>query len=284
MKIITRAVFQMTPAGFELLEQECYEHDGDVARAKGGSAPAAPDPAISTNAEAAANRVNTVGPGGSSIYQQGDRQIIGYDSNGQPQYGNNYTQVNTLAPSEQRQYDLRNLIGEQLLGSANTQIPGFANDPFSYDSAVPETAKAQYQKNIELLGPQFDRADRSFEQRLANQGLPIGSEAYNEALQAHEGNKNQALTGLAYDTITQGNDLALRERNQRYNELAAALGSSQVQTPGGQAASPIDVSGAYDQQYQGQLADYNARQARQQGNTQALAGLASTAGLLTFMF
>lgn len=280
MKIITRAVYQMTPAGYELLEEDSHEYIGAMAEAKGGSAPA-PDPAVQTNAEAAANHYNIVGPNGSTVWQQGERQVIGYDSAGRPQYGNASTQINTLAPSEQRQYDTRNQISEQLLGSASTQIPGFANDPFSFDDQGPASAEAQYQKNIALLQPQFERGDKDFEQKLANQGLPMGSEAYNEALGQHEGNKNKALTGLAYDTITQGNQLALQERNQRYNELAAALGSNQVQTPGGQGGTPIDVSGAYAQANAANLANYNANQAQQQGNQAAIAGL-GTAAVIAF--
>jgi len=37
MKIITRAVFQMTPDGYELLEEDSHEYNGPVAEAKGGS-------------------------------------------------------------------------------------------------------------------------------------------------------------------------------------------------------------------------------------------------------
>lgn len=250
------------------------------AHAKGGSAPT-PDPAVQTNAEAAANHYNVVGPNGSTVWQQGERQIIGYDSEGRPQYGQASTQINTLAPSEQRQYDTRNNIAESLLDSASTQIPGFANDPFSFDEQGPASAEAQYQKNIALLQPQFERGDKDFEQKLANQGLPMGSDAYNEALSQHEGNKNKALTGLAYDTITQGNTLALQERNQRYNELAAALGSNQIQTPGASSGSPIDVSGAYSAANSANLANYNAGQAEQQSNTAAAAGL-GTAAIIAF--
>lgn len=248
---------------------------------KGGAAPA-PDPAVQTNAETAANRFNIVGPNGSTVWQQGEREVIGYDSQGRPQYGQGATQINTLAPSEQRQYDTRNSIAESLLGSAATQIPGFANDPFSFDEQGPASAEAQYKKNIDLLQPQFERGDKDFEQKLANMGLPIGSDAYNEALGQHEGNKNKALTGLAYDTITQGNTLALQERNQRYNELAAALGSNQVQMPGsGGNAAPIDVSGAYGAANAANLANWNADQAQQQGNEAAVAGL-GTAAIIAF--
>jgi hypothetical protein len=282
MKIITRAVFQMTPEGFTLLEQDSFDYIGDIAHAKGGgTAPAPPDPAVQTNAEAAANRYNTVGPGGSTTWNQGDVQIIGYDGKGNPQYGNQWTQETHLDPNEQHQYDARNQIASQLLDSAGKRIPEFADNAFTFDSATPEVAKAQYSKNMALLQPEFAKATNTFEQRMANAGLPVGSEAYNDAMHQHEADQNEAMRSAAADAVTQGNQLSQTERQQNYNELAAALGSSQVQTPSAGAFTPVDVAGAYQQQYQGQLANYNAGQAQQAGDRQAAAGLVG-AGVMVF--
>jgi hypothetical protein len=282
MKIITRAVFQMTPTGFTLLEEDSFEYQGPVAQSKGGGTPPAPpDPAVQTNAEASANRYNTVGPGGSTSWQQGGVQVIGYDSKGNPQYGNQWTQQTTLDPSEQHQYDARNQIASQLLDSAGNRIPEFADNAFSFDSATPEVAKAQYTKNMALLQPEFDKATNTFEQRMANAGIPLGSEAYNDAFHQHESDQNEAMRSAAADAVTQGNQLSQTERQQNYNELAAALGSSQVQTPAAGAFTPVDVAGAYQQQYQGQLANYNASQANAAGDRQAAAGLVG-AGVMVF--
>jgi hypothetical protein len=282
MKIITRAVFQMTPEGFTLLEEDSHEYSGHVAQSKGGgTAPAPPDPAVQTNAEAAANRYNTVGPGGSTSWQQGDVQIIGYDAKGNPQYGNQWTQQTTLDPAEQHQYDTRNQIASQLLDSASNRIPEFADNAFSFDSATPEVAKAQYAKNVALLQPEFEKATNSWEQRMANAGLPVGSEAYTDSQKGLMSSQNEALRSAAADAVTQGNQLSQTERQQNYNELAAALGSSQVQTPTAGAFTPTDVAGAYQQQYQGQLANWNAGQAQAAGDRQAAAGLVG-AGVMVF--
>jgi hypothetical protein len=278
MKIITRAVFQMTADGFELLEECSYEYAGEVAQSKGGgTAPAAPDPAVQTNVEAAANRYNTVGPSGSVNWDQGPVEIIGYDAKGNPQYGNHWTQQTTLNPNEQHQYDARNQIATQLLDSASTRIPEFADNAFTYDSATPEVAKAQYVKTMGLLDPQFKKATDSWEQRMANEGLPVGSEAYADSQHQLDQDQNDARSSAAWDAITYGNQLSQQQRTQNYNELAAALGSNQVQVPGAGAFTPIDAAGAYNKQYESQLADFNAGQAQQASNTQAGVGLASAA-------
>lgn len=277
MKVITRAVFQMTEGGYVLLEEDAHEYRGAIAHAKGGSAPAPPDPAVQSNVEAAANRYNTAGPNGTTNWVQGDVGIIGYDSNGNPQYGNKWTQQTTLGDSEQRQYDTRNQIAEQLLGSATSRIPDFADNAFSYDSATPEVAKAQYAKNVELLQPQFEKATNSWEQRMANAGLPVGSEAYEDSQKGLMDSQNSALRQSAFDAVTYGNELSQSQRQQNYNELAAALGNAQVNAPSPGNFTPLDTAGAYQQQYQGQLADWNAQQAQQQGNTQAAAGIGAAA-------
>lgn len=284
MKIITRAVFQMTPEGYDLLEEVSHDYEGLVARAKGGSAPAAPDPAISTNAEAAANRTNVTSPFGTSTWSRGDTDIIGYDSSGNPQYGSTWNQDIKLNPSEQTQYDTRNQIAEQLLGSASTRIPEFADNAFSFDSATPEVAKAQYTKNMALLEPEFAKADDRFEQKWANAGIPVGSEAYNDVMRQHEGDQNTARSSAAADAITYGNTLSQQERQQNYNELAAALGSQQLNLPnaGTTPGAPLDVSSAYQNQYNSRLANWNAGQAEQQGTTNALVSAGTMAAMAFF--
>lgn len=242
---------------------------------KGGKAPV-PDPVTSINAQANANRYNIVGPSGSQTWSK--------DPSGQA------TQTVSLNPSEQKQYDLRNQIAETMLGGSQGQIKdltdtpfeydtsGFDSTPFSFDQATPAAAKASYDRQSALLKPEFDNADREFEQRMANAGVPLGSEAYNDALRQHENDKNFALTDAARAADTIGSQLALSERQQRtseagskadrslsqrqqrVNEMARVLGEGEVAPVGayGQSGSPIDVSGAYDAQNEANLANYNA--------------------------
>lgn len=256
---------------------------------KGGSAPV-PDPAAQSAADKATNRYNISGPTGTQQWQQGAQTVQGYDQNGKPIYGSTDTQVTTLSPTQQRQYDTSNQIAETMLGGAQNKIGGengLANSSFSYDQAIPQAAADSYKHQIALLQPDFQNANKAFEQKMANSGLPVGSDAYNEALRQHENDQNTAMTNVSASAEQQGAQMSLSQRQQQYNELAAALGGQQV-TPvnsfSGQGGANINVAGAYQQQNQARLAQYNAGQAQDAANTEAGAGLASTAAMAFMMY
>lgn len=271
---------------------------------KGGSAPV-PDPAAQITAQKAADQYNVVGPGGSTKWTQGPQQLMGYDQSGKPLYGSSSTQTTTLAPDQQKQYDLSNQIADQLLTGANNNIPTFANTPYSgganfdYNTATPDAAKAAYQQQVDLLKPQFDNADKAFDTKLANQGIPIGSDAYADAQRQHENDQNFALTQAAQSAQGTGANMAfqqtqannardLQTRQEQYNEIASALGGSQLQPVGayaGGGGGSVDASGAFNAQNNAQLANYNAGVASQNATTSAGAGLAAaglTAGIVVF--
>lgn len=244
-----------------------------------GSGPKTPDPQVQANAEASANRYNINGPSGTQTWTQGAPSIIGYDSKGKPQYGQTSTQNIVLGDSEQKQYDTRNQIAENLLGGAKDQVSGFADTPFTFNDQGHTAATAQFQRQKDLLDPEFKKQDEAFEDRYANAGIPVGSEAYNDAMRQHENDKNFALTQAAQQSESTGAQLGLSERQQQYNELAAALGSQQlngVQAFGTQAA-PIDVAGAYQNSNNAALAKYNAGAAGQNAGIGAIGQLGSAA-------
>ena len=253
---------------------------------KGGSAPV-PDPQQQAAAEKGVNRYNISGPTGTQSWQIGPKVVQGYDAGGHPIYGTQDTQTTTLSPTEQRQFDVSNRIAESMLGGASGKISGpggLADTSFSYDTATPAAAKAAYQHQVELLQPEFAQADKAFEQKMTNMGLPVGSDAYNEALRQHEADKNTALTNASASATQQGAEEALTQRQQQYNELAAAMGGQQVEPVGafaGGAGAPVDISGAYNQANQARLANYNAGQ-RQQGNSIAGGSALAAAAIIAF--
>lgn len=271
---------------------------------KGGSAPV-PDPTVQVAAQKAADQYNVVGPGGSTTWQQGPEIITGYDSNRRPIYGTQSTQTTQLAPEQQKQYDLQQQIADQLLTGANKNIPTFANTPYSggtpfdYNTATPDAAKAAYQQQVDLLQPQFANADKAFDTKLANQGIPIGSDAYADAQRQHENDQNFALTqaaqsaqgtgaNMAFQQNQANNANALQTRQEQYNEIASALGGSQLQPVGayaGGSGGSVDATGAFNAANNANLANYNAGVATQNANTSAGAGLAAaglTAGIVVF--
>lgn len=322
MKIITYACWQMTSDGFEELEQRSYEHAGEVAQCKGGSAPVA-DPNVQVAAQTAANHTNVVGPTGSQTYSQGERVISGYDKDGKPIYGNRETETIKLAPSQQNQFDTSNQIAEQLLNGANTRVGGLANTDytapnqtyqpgganFDFNTQGQQAGKDAFARQVALMQPEFKKQDDTFEQRLANQGLPIGSEAYSDAQRQHENDRNFALTDAASAAEQEGNNLALtqqqerdnsglagatfnnstalQQRQQKYNELASALGGQQISPVGSFGAGGgggVDVGGAFGNSNDAILANFNAGQQRQANNTTAGVSALTTAATIAAAF
>lgn len=103
------------------------------------------------------------------------------------------------------------------------------------------------------------------------------------AMQSQTVNQDLARTQLSNGVRQQGMAERLALRNQPLNEVAAMLSGQQVQMPQFGSApqiqvAPTDVLGAYNTQYQGQLAGYNGQVATQNANTGALAGVLGTAG------
>lgn len=269
---------------------------------KGGSPPV-PDPNVQITAEKGAQRYNVTGPGGSTSWKQGPQTIMGYDQNGKPLYGTVDTQTTTLSPDEQKQYDTRNQIANAMLTGAAGQIPDMVNSPydsgaqFDYNTDTPDAAKAAYTRQVALLQPTFDKQNRAFDQKMANAGIPVGSEAYNDAKRQQDNDQNFALTDAASGAQQEGAQMAfqqhaanlqqgLTERQQRYNELAAALGSEQLQPVGAFGSgggSGVDASGAFNAANNAKLAGYNAGVASDNANMQAGVGLAGTAALAAAM-
>lgn len=279
---------------FRLDAQRCW---------KGGSPPV-PDPTVQITAQKGASRFNVAGPGGSSTWQQGPQTVQGYDQNGAPIFGSTDTQTTTLSPDEQKQYDTRNQIANTMLGGAAGQVGDIANNPYSsgdkfdYNTDTPDAAKAAYTRQAALLQPQFDKANRQFDDKMANAGIPVGSEAYNDAKRQQDNDQNFALTDAASGAQQEGAQMAfqqhqanltqgLTERQQRYNELAAALGSEQVSPVGSFASGGgggVDASGAFNASNNAKLAGYNAGVATDNSNLQAGAGVASAAVMAAVVF
>lgn len=271
---------------------------------KGGGAPV-PDPTVQIAAQKSASQYNVEGPGGSTKWTQGNPVVTGYDQSGKPIYNAQSTQTTTLAPDQQKQYDLSNQIADQLLTGANSNIGTFVNTPYSggkqfdYNAATPDAAKAAYTQQAALLQPNFDKSNRQFDDKMANAGIPVGSEAYNDAKRQQDQDQNFALTdaaaraqgtgaNMAFQQNQANNAQTLQTRQQQYNEIAAALGGSQLQPVGayaGGSGGGVDASGAFNAQNQANLSNYNAKVSGDNATMSAGAGLAGaglTAGIIVF--
>ena len=185
--------------------------------------PAAPDYASAARETAAGNAsqaqvaqygsmTNQVTPYGTVNYT---RQQVGTTSQGDPL--NQWTQTMKLSPAQQALYDQNQAINAQLGDIAQTgvgQVQQSVNNPlnFSQNQALQapgqiqqQASNAAYQNAAQYLDPQFKQSNAQLANRLANQGITQGSEAYNNAMlnagnaqqQAYEAARNQAyLQGI----------------------------------------------------------------------------------------
>ena len=279
------------------------------------SAPAAPDPAATAAAQGAANvetatrqgtlnRVNEYTPYGSSVYSK-----IGDVTD--PNTPAAYARTTTLDPAQQAIVDqqtaisgsLNTLAGDQL-GRVSTALA----DPFSYEGmpAAPTADAAARQQAIDAmygqatsrLDPRFSQEQTQLQTDLANQGIGVGSDAYNNALESFGRTKNDAYTSaLNQATIGGGaeqsrlfglqgsqRERAIQEyaqqRNAPLNEVSALMSGTQINNPSFSptpqtAIAGTDIAGMYQNQYLGQQNAYNQQQG---ANNAAMGGLFGLGG------
>lgn len=267
------------------------------------AAPAAPDPAATAQAQAAANKeasiaqaninmVNQYTPQGSLEYSQ-----RGTASDGTPQY----SATQTLSPDQQALYDLTNQAAQKYGQTANTQLDAVSNklsQPLDFSSlgGVPQANQQaltdSYNSIIQRNQPQADRQLSTLQTSLANQGIGVGSQAYSSAMDDYNRSQNDfnlgaqgqaigqmgQLYGLQSSAYNQGANAIVQQRSEPLNELAAMLTGSQVQNPTyvnapQQQVQPADVMGATYASYNGAQNTANIQNQAKNASNQGLYGL-----------
>lgn len=164
-------------------------------------------------------------------------------------------------------------LAEQLSGSLNGNL----------DTNNEAVQKATFERGKALLDPTYKQQRRELMQELADQGLPIGSEGYNEALDRFDQSQNRAYTDLSQASIQTSEAV----RQQRFNEISSLLGNAQIGGVGFQQFQPqmsgLDLFGA--EQSRNQMANNNANLNKQlkQSNRNALYGALGGAGSAAIM-
>lgn len=208
--------------------------------------PVAPDAERLIELQGRENRVNEIGPSGSTMYTRDPDTKV-------------WTANRKFSPELQGLYD--------------KQVGMISGDPNAYNQQVADTMFARSKSNLD---PLFGQQDRALEQKLADQGLSIGSEAYQGEWDRNQRMKNEAYTGASRDAMLAGSQLGTQQRQNEFNQMAALLGGQQVGP-----TSPIDVTGPFNSQYQGALNSVNASNTAQaQQRQQSTSGAASLASLI----
>jgi hypothetical protein len=272
------------------------------------SPPPPPDPVATANAQGAVNKEAAVASQELNMVNQytpyGDIEFTprGDSAAGTPQY----SATQTLSPAEQQKLDLTNEAGIKYGQTANTQLDavrGKLAQPLDYGSlgiaprANEETRSAVADSLYSRMEPLMDRDKERLQTRLANQGITLNSEAYNDAMDTESRARNDARLSVENQALGQMGQLyglersardsdineIIQQRTQPVNELSAMLKGTQVQGPQFVNApqsnvNPADLIGATYGSYQGELNNYNQRVGQQNALMGGLFGLGS-AGL-----
>ena len=161
----------------------------------------------------AANRVNQVTPYGS----------LNYSITGQDPYGNpTWTATTSLSPDQQQLYNY-DIATSKGLGELQTKGLGYVGNmldkPFSTQNLPQFGIKGgeNYEDAImRRLQPTIAAETKQFDAQMANQGIPVGSEAYMNAKRVFDARQNDKLTSA----ITGGFDVGSRMRQQQFGEQA----------------------------------------------------------------
>jgi len=131
--------------------------------------------------------------------------------------------TNTLkleeSPFQSAQRQKQEKLAADLSGSLSGVLPTV--DPASL-------AQTTFSQASQLLDPEFKLQRRQLEQQLADQGLPIGSEASNEAINRLEASQGTQRRQLALSSVLQGIQTGEAQRAARFNEISSLLGTQQV--------------------------------------------------------
>lgn len=219
-------------------------------------------------------------------------QTVQYGLNGDPHVP---TVTQTFSPEEQQIFDA-NTQARLGLGQVSNMGIGVVQDVMGseYDpSNLPQQAlnpgQTAQDAIMSRLQPQIQQDREMQASTLANQGIPLGSEAYENAMRVQGQQENDMYTQAALQGMgigQQARQQALSEqltlRELPLNEVTALMSGSQVQLPGsspyqGQNASAGNLMGAAQAQGAGANQQYGMQVAGQNANMGGLYGLGASA-------
>ena len=208
---------------------------------KSSSAPAAPDPVATANAQTASNKETAAYQAQLNLINQntplGSIKYTNVGTADSPQYQSD----TTLTPVGQESFDLQQQVGNALdklalqgtgqvssalatsqdysslpapKGIDTSTLPSLSKFDTSSLGAVPTADEAARQKaedaiyglNTATLDPQYQKAQTELETQLTNAGMQRGTPAWNQAMQQFGLTKNQAYQGARNTAIAGASD------------------------------------------------------------------------------
>lgn len=232
------------------------------------------------SANANLNNVNQVTPDGSLTYDQTSTYTYTDPSTGQSYQVPRFTATQKLSGAQQGIHDTNVGTQQNLATLAKDQsgrLNGLLSAPVDLNNASVEGRLSELGRA--RLDPQFAQQREGLMTRLSNQGIKLGSEAYDRAMTQQTQGQNDAYNQLYLTGRGQAVQEKLTERNQPINEISALLSGSQVSQPNfinhGQTNIPTtDYAGIVNNNYAQQVGAYNSANASQQALYGGLLGAA----------
>lgn len=258
-------------------------------------APKPPDPKVvaaaqtgSNVATAAANsylnNVNQIGPEGNVTYSTDGFYSIKDPSTGQTYQVPKWTQTTSLSPTGQQIFDINNQTDLNLATMGRDQsakVADLLSQPIDLSNEA--TEGRLFELGSKRYAPQQEQQLESLRTRLANQGIGIGTEAYDREMENFNQGWNDRYNQLMLQGRAQSVQEALTKRNQPLNEIIGIGSGTQVGLP--QFSVPTnnygipgtDFAGITANNYNQQMNNYNQQMAQRNS---ALGGLFGLGGSL----
>ena len=248
---------------------------------KGSSkAPAAPDPQKTAAAEAQFNRLDTYGPSGGGT-QYGYSDASGNFVRGVAPPGLQSAVKSIESPTEKA---LRLALEPASVNLTNRIISdNVTNLPDQARIKDRGTvAKSIFDRTFSMMQPAIDKGNNRLLTNLQARGLPVGSEAFNEAYGEQQAKTQDTISRLAMDADIQAGGEQSRlfgldqaQRSNAMSEIVAAMGGNYNppnNAPNGNAAG-VNYSGLVGDKYKADMAQYQSDQANKSATMGALGSL-----------
>ena len=183
-------------------------------------------------ANAYMTNMNETTPDGTKTFDQTGMQSVTDPYTGQTYKIPTFSVTQTLSPAQQAikdQQDAASLNLATLGADQSAFLNQYMSEPFSYSPGEYEG----WALNLydQLNGDRIATDQEALRTQLANQGIAIGSKAYDDAMSGFYGGQQDSRNKFLLDAYGTGMQTALTERNQPLNEIGALLSGGQVSQP-----------------------------------------------------
>lgn len=246
-------------------------------------APTAPDPYKTAQAEAQFNRLDTYSPSGSGV-RYGYTNAQGQFVQGTPPPGFQSAVTQVESPWER---SIRESLQPASVDLTNRvirdTITNMPNAPRVQDRG--NVAQTIFDRSFAMMMPAIEKGNTRLINNLQARGIPIGSEAFNDAYGDQQTRTQDTVARLAMDAdMAAGQEqsrlfgLDSASRQGAIAELVAAMGGGYnppSATPSG-AAAGVNYSGLVGDKFRNDMAQFENQQAQRNATMSTLGNMAGT--------